>query len=386
MLKKISLIIFLSLSSFIIHAQDDTSHLRISLLTCGVGDEIWETFGHNGIRVIDSVKGTDMVYNYGTFDGFDKDFEMNFMKGKLLYYVSFYPYNDFMAEYISAKRKVEEQVLIINGKQKREVYTYLQTNALPENKFYKYDFFFDNCATRLRDIFLSPKTFGTHFKYAQVIPADSKMSYRNIINQYLFKKHWERFGINILLGSKIDKIMSNTDIMFLPDYLRDGMANATLNNQKVSLPTVLVLPGEQPKPAGANEPLIVTCVIAALVVLGFSVKKLKALGRIMASLLFLITGLLGCLIIVMWLGTNHQACRNNWNLLWALPTNLVFAFIPWKNKGRYALVGMAAIFISLILHVFRIQELPLLELGPILFSLLFVYGIIYKNQRVKSLS
>src|ERR1700754_3646150 len=89
------------------NAQTDSTHLRISLLTCGVGDEIWETFGHTAVRVTDSVNGTDVVYNYGTFNGYEKDFELKFMRGKLLYYVSCYPFIDFMSEYQMAGRKVE---------------------------------------------------------------------------------------------------------------------------------------------------------------------------------------------------------------------------------------------------------------------------------------
>jgi hypothetical protein len=95
----------------------------------------------------------------------------------------------------------------------------------------------------------------------------------------------------------------------------------------------------------------------------------------------LITGVLGVLILLMWFGTDHQCCRDNLNILWALPTNLIAAFMPKKGKARYALVGMVLIFVSLVLHVAHVQELPLLELGPLLLALLFVFGNIYRSRQ-----
>ena len=112
----------------------DNSHLRISLITCGVGEQVWELFGHTAIRVMDSVNGTDNVYNYGTFDGFSEGFELKFMQGKLLYYVSYYPYYIFLREYEEAGRSVQEQVLILDGKKKENIYDFLRWNATEENK------------------------------------------------------------------------------------------------------------------------------------------------------------------------------------------------------------------------------------------------------------
>jgi hypothetical protein len=105
----------------------------------------------------------------------------------------------------------------------------------------------------------------------------------------------------------------------------------------------------------------------------------------MSALLLLVTGLLGCLILVMWLYTDHQGCRDNFNLLWCLPTNLVIAFFNPKGKGRYALIAMVFIFISLLLHITGVQGLTLFELAPLLLALLFIYGAIYKNRNKKPL-
>ncbi|MGN6567582.1 MAG: Lnb N-terminal periplasmic domain-containing protein [Flavipsychrobacter sp.] len=381
MLRKLSAFVIALLITMVAHAQPDSSHLRISLITCGVGDEIWETFGHTGVRVIDSVRGTDIVYNYGTFNGYDKDFEIKFMRGRLLYFVSTDHFNDFMQEYIEAHRKVEEQVLQLTGEQKQDIYNYLEWNTLPANMYYKYDFYFDNCATRIRDIF--PNTIKGDFKFGQTIPHGKRISYRNITDQYLYQKHWERLGIDILLGSTVDKPMTNEGAMFLPDYLRDGVKGATVNGKRISTDPVTILPGSYSASAGINQPFILMCVIAIITIAGLYFPNLKLLGNVMSSLIILITGLLGVLILFMWFGTDHKACQDNFNLLWALPTNIILAFRS-RGRSKYALVAIFLLLISLVLHVLKIQELPLLELSPLLLTMLFIYGTIYRRGKTKA--
>ena len=375
------IVLVITKSSF---AQVDTSHLRISLITCGVGEEVWETYGHTAIRVTDSVNGSDNVYNYGTFNAFEEGFELKFMKGKLLYYVSYYPYYLFLREYTEANRSVYEQELILDGKKKENIFDFLRWNAEEEHKYYRYDFLYDNCATRVRDVF--PKTFGNYFKFGQTLPLNSRMTFRQIINQYLYRKHFERFGINLLLGSRIDKVMTNEDAMFLPYFLRDGIGNATVKGQKVAAEPVMILDGSPHLPAGINWAFLLTLSIAILTISGIVVPGLKPIGKIMSNLLLLVTGLLGCLMLFMWLGTDHEACRNNFNILWALPTNLLVAFMSKRRKDKYALIGILLIMISLLLHVLKIQELPLLELSPLILSLLFVYGMIYRRNKVKAMN
>lgn len=379
MFRKYILSVAFIFCSFLSFAQADSSHLRVSLLTCGIGDEIWETFGHTAIRITDSAHGTDNVYNYGTFS-FGPDFELQFMRGKLLYYLSYDPFPVFMQEYVEANRSVEEQILMLDGAKKQEIFDYLKNNALEENRYYKYDFFFDNCATRLRDVF--PRSLDGGFKFGETAAAHERITYRQIINRYFYKTHWERFGVNLLLGSRIDKVMSNTDIMFLPDFLRDGIANATINNQKIATPVDVILPGSVKKPAGTNWAFVLTMGLCILTIAGLLYRPLKPLGDIMMFLQLFISGLLGCIILLMWFGTDHQGCQNNFNILWALPTNIFFAFAPKNRKGRYAIVSIVLLMLALVLHVLRVQEMPLLELSPMLLSLLCIYGYIYKKNSV----
>ncbi len=383
MLKRTVLLLLAFFSACTSYAQTDTSRLRISLITCGPGDEeVWEVFGHTAIRVIDSGQHTDLVYNYGTFE-FGPNFEIQFMRGKLLYCLAVEEFSGFLPEYVLAKRSVEEQVLLLNGTQKQQFYAFLNWNAEPAHKYYKYDFFFDNCATRIRDAF--PKTFGNGFVFGRTLPKDSKLSFRDIINKYFYRDHWTRLGVNILLGSKIDRVMTNEDIMFLPDYLRDGVGGATVNGQNVATRPVLMLAGGPPQPAGVNGPLVLTSLVALLTIIGLSVRRFRILGRVMSFLLLFVTGLLGLLILVMWFGTDHQGCADNYNLLWCLPTNIFLAFFRPKGRGRYALIAISLVFVSLLLHTFRIQGMTILELSPLLLALLCVYGAIYRGSRMKTM-
>lgn len=391
MLKRFAAIILVFLFSISSFAQDtativptpaDTTHLRISLITCGPGtQEVWEVFGHTAIRVVDSAHHLDLVYGYGTFE-FGPGFELLFMRGKLMYYLSVMEFDSFMPEYVIAGRSVEEQVLALDAGQKKAMYDFLNWNAQPSHRYYKYDFFFDNCATRLRDVF--PKSFGKTFTFGQAIPADSRLSFRDIMNQYFYRNHWTRLGCNLLLGSRIDKIMSNTDIMFLPDYLRDGVAGASVEGKKIATPPQLLLAGANNKDAGTNWPFLVCCIVAIATIAGLMISRLRLLGKIMSSLLLFVTGLLGVIILLMWFGTDHQGCGNNFNLLWCLPTNLFLLFGRGKGMGKYAIIAISLIFISLVLHITRIQCLPMPEAAPIFLALVFVYGMIYRKTKTQN--
>jgi pimeloyl-ACP methyl ester carboxylesterase len=382
MVRKLLLLLLLGVAFLPSYAQQDDTHMRISLITCGPGDEeVYEVFGHTAIRIVDSTNHTDLAYNYGTFS-YGPNFEMQFMRGKLLYSLSAYPFSEFVQEYIDAKRSVQEQLLLLNPKQKEQIYAFLQWNALPENKNYKYDFFFDNCATRIRELF--KKVYGPDFHYASVLPPGKAISFRDIINKYFYRDHWTRIGVNILLGSRIDRPMTNEDIMFLPDYLRDAVGGATVGSRKIAKDAVTILPGTPLPPPGLDWPMVLTSLLALLTIAGLSVRGLKVLGRVMSGLMMLVTGLLGVLILIMWFGTDHQGCGNNLNMLWCLPTNLILAFSNPKGKGRYAVIAITLIFVMLLLHVLRIQCL-IVEQIPLLLALLFVYGSMYRQSKAKEI-
>ena len=361
-------------------APDPSAHIRVSLITCGPGfSEIYEVFGHTAIRIIDSVHHTDMVFNYGAFNGFEKNFELKFMQGKLPYYLLVEPFGAFVEEYVAARRTVHEQLLLLNDQQKKEMLGFLDWNAEPANRVYKYDFFFDNCATRIRDIF--ENNSGKGFKYSRVLPDIKHYTFRDIINERFYATVWERFGINILLGSRIDKVMTDKDIMFLPDYLSLGAKGATINGQPFAAPAVQLLVGDPPVPPPVNGPLLMNWGIAVLTIVGLSVKRARVLGKIMTFLLLFVTGLLGCLILVMWFATDHQGCGNNFNIMWTLPINLLLAFKKPKGSGKYAAMAILFIVFTVFLHILGVQQIILAEFVPLLLAMVAVFGSIYRNSK-----
>lgn len=354
------------------------SGLRISLLTCGPGDDIYMTFGHTAVRVVDSTEQgvfRDLVYNYGMFEGYTENFELKFMRGKLRYFVAATTYQDFVAEYTEDGRFVQEQELLIADSNRLLIADWLAYNALPANRYYKYDFFFDNCATRIRDIF--PRVLGDGFRFGNVLP-EEKPSFRDIMNRYFYKLHWQRVGVNILLGSKIDRKMTNEDIMFLPNYLRDAVAKSTLNGKPCSAPPVTIIPGRQQSPVTPNYPLWLAAGLLLLTVAGGMIPRLRLLSAITGKLALLVSGLLGCIILVMWFGTDHEGCSNNFNLLWALPTNLLLVFRKAKGARTYSAIAMLLIALGFVMDIAGVQDI-IPELALFMFTLLFVFWNNYKT-------
>ncbi|MBS1616165.1 MAG: DUF4105 domain-containing protein [Bacteroidetes bacterium] len=363
------------------YAQKDSStHIRVSLLTVGVGDEIYAAFGHTGIRITDSTAGTDIVYNWGTFDGFQEHFELKFMRGKLLYYCSSESYQHFIQTYIQEDRAVEEQQVYLNPIQARSVQAFLQENLKDENRYYKYDFLYDNCATRPRDVF--KKTFGTSFRFGRAIPEGKQLSFRDEINHYLASLPWERLGINLLLGMPVDKVMSNEDAMFLPDFLAKGMAGARVNGTLVSEPAVQVLPASAQPPASRDFISILFLGVALLIIVGTAIPGIKPIAVMAVNLLLVVTGLLGCLMVFMWLGTDHPCCRNNINLLWCLPTNMIIPFVRLEKRQRYAIVALVLLLLAGLLHLLSVQQMPMAEIWPLLLALLYSFGMIFRWSKV----
>lgn len=308
-------------------------NLRITLLTCAPGAELYSTFGHTAIRVQDS-SGLDEVYNYGTFE-FDETFYSKFVRGKLLYALSVQSFPDFMYQYQAESRSVIEQELSLSCLQKEQLYAALRVNAQPENRMYRYDFLFDNCTTRARDMVDSGSSAAVRFK--NILPPDPP-TFRNLIHIYLNKANqdWSKLGIDLLLGAKMDRAVSNREAMFLPDNLMKGVDSAFVDD----LPLVKQKATILEMPSLASESLLITPFIAfglwLVIILGLMLTKrpwAQAAIGILDFLLFFVTGVVGVLLLFMWFGTDHALCANNYNLLWALPTNLAAAFFVHRKLG-----------------------------------------------------
>lgn len=362
-MKKIYFTFFIAFFSFITaFSQTDSSRLRITLLTCSPGEELYSTFGHSALRVTDSVTFTDKVYNYGTFD-FNPDFYPKFIRGKLLYYLSVETYPDFIYGYQQEQRSIIEQELNLSSKEKLQLQQALQSNARPENKFYKYDFLFDNCATRIRDIVNS--NAGKAMTIKNILPYP-EVSFRELIHNSLNRSgmYWSKLGIDILLGSGLDKSAGNEQTMFLPDYLFKGFDSASIGNKPlvVERRPVYTAPSATTSSKSFFTPFIaftaILILFIALTLLRRQWSK-KVLG-FFDFLLFFCAGLLGILLVFMWTGTDHMLCRNNYNLLWALPFHAVAAFFlnrKTKKTNQYWALCVLAYALLLALWVVLPQDL-----------------------------
>ncbi len=362
--------------------SSDSCHLRISLLTCSPGQELYSTFGHSALRVKDNSTGIDIIYNYGTFE-FGPDFYTKFIKGRLIYFLSTENFSDFAAAYQSESRSIKEQNLLLTCTEKQKLFLALQTNALEQNKFYAYDFLYDNCSTRLRDIVA--RNTNTQISWGNILP-DKIPTFRNLIHSYLNKagQYWSKFGIDLLLGSPLDKKMTNQQAMFLPDYLLSGFARASLPNRALaSAPQSILSMPATPKGNDLFSPKVVfSMLLFVIIILSFLPnKKTQKFIVVFDTIFFLLLGLIGILLLFMWFGTDHFVCRNNFNLLWALPSHTVAAFFLRKPGGWMHYYLLATIILQaalLIGWIFIPQELNLAILPIILLVLLRSWLLILK--------
>lgn len=358
-MKKI-LVWFLLFSAFSAVAQNPSGHLRVSLLTCAPGEELYSTFGHTAIRIYDSSRQTDIVFNYGTFDFSDPDFYLKFTRGKLDYFLSVSSMSDFMYEFQVEHRDVTEQVLALSDSSSREILKALNANMASPARFYKYDFLYNNCTTRVRDILQQYAGLKTE---KTMVPPHT--TFRNMLHEYLDKgnQSWSKLGIDLLLGSPIDKEVTNASAMFLPDYLMKGADSSVSANAPALVQDKQVIHlGGAPGVPYQNKPLYLFSIIAVLMVF-ISARDNPAanlITRIMDSLLFGITGLLGFLFLFMWFGSDHKACAANYNLFWALPTNFIVAMAIWKKpkwlKNYFSITGII-LLLTLVLWPWLPQQL-----------------------------
>ena len=333
-------------------SQPDSCNLRISLLTCTPGDELYSTFGHSAIRVTDLVSHSDIVYNYGTFNFDEPGFYTKFIRGKLTFYISTENFDSFLYSYQYENRGITEQVLNITCAEKYNMLLLLQTNLLPQNRYYKYDFTFDNCTTRLRD--LTEKGTAGQVQFPQVL--HESLTFRDLIYKYLDynDKQWSKLGIDILLGSRLDVKMKPREVMFLPDYLMLAFDSATVGQRQLvrEKHKLIDLDTDAKKRDFLTDPItIFTAIFLIVIFLSFSKKAI--IKRILIALdgfLLFMTGLLGILIIFMWIGTDHLMTKDNYNLLWAWPTNVIAAFyIHSKKSSATKYLFLYALFSLLLL-------------------------------------
>ena len=276
---------------------------------------------------------------------------MKFIRGKLTFYVSIDNFDNFVAEYQQDNRGLTEQVLNLSCAEKYKMRDLLRENMRPENKFYKYDFTFDNCTTRLRDLVENATDSTVHFG----TPVTSRASFRDFIYEYLDAndKQWSKLGIDILLGSRMDVAMTPRQEMFLPDYLMKAFDSSSLDGRPLVIEKRNLFKTKYTgdKKNNLTHPIFLfTCLFVLIAFLSFSKSPfIQGLLISFDGFLYFVIGLLGVLLIFMWLGTNHFMCKDNYNLLWAWPTNVIAAFYVHSKKKVAKIYILAYAIFNLVL-------------------------------------
>ncbi|WP_297338081.1 DUF4105 domain-containing protein [Algoriphagus sp.] len=325
---KISLILILGIFTSLVSAKAQT--YRISLLTCDPGEDLYMAFGHSAIRVLDSAKGTDYVFNYGTFNFNTPNFYGKFAGGKLDYMLSVSSYADFVATYHAEQRGIREQVLNLSVDQQQQMVEFLQVNYLPERRYYRYDFFFDNCATRIRDAL--DLVLGDQLVWNDQEVNNRERTFRELIDEYVLRIPWADLGIDLALGAVIDRDANPEEEQFLPDYMEAAFARAVIEGDGPSRPLVketqVIL--EFPKPEEGLPAInpywifwLVAIAFTGITWIGFKQKRLWVGFDIG---LFAFLGILGIIVMLLWFATEHSATKWNWNSLWAFPGHLFLAY------------------------------------------------------------
>ncbi|QNF32722.1 DUF4105 domain-containing protein [Adhaeribacter swui] len=373
-------------------AQSLSPQARISLITCSPGDELYSMYGHSAIRINDPSYGIDYVFNYGTFDFSTPNFYPKFVMGKLKYKLAVSNFSDFLAAYQYYNRSVYEQVLNLTLPQKNAVFQFLQTNYLPENREYYYDFFFDNCATRIRDVF--QKTLGDSLRFNPALN-QKQLSFRQIVGIYQSPLPWADFGVDLAMGATSDRKASATEYMFIPDYLQEGFAKATLQGQSGNAPfaqPVATLFKANP-PTEVPVPLRPGIICWALLVFGVVLTgyqwRQKRPDYSFDVVLFSVVGVLGCVILFLTTSSDYKAFAQNLNLLWTIPLHLPVALLLLRRKTPHFLkiyFLLTAGLMALLLITWR--WLPQ-EYHPAFFPLVLLLGVraafIYYQEKRKQL-
>ena len=369
----IVLTFILSVVNATVGAQSMTNpdRIQISLLTCSPGKEVWAQYGHTAIRYYDKESGEDLAINYGIFSLDQTYFIPRFVLGMTDYRMGVQPMDMFLAQYSYEGRGVVEQVLNLSAEDKEVIYKALQENMKPENVVYRYNYFFDNCTTRARDMLVN----HLHGKVVYP-PAEEDATFRSMIHKWNNKYEWSQFGEDLLLGVNADRKTTKSEQQFLPENLRSDFDKARYNGKPFVKETNVLLDAETEvaEPVFPLSPLSIALIFAviSLVMMLFSYRRQQVYWAWDLALM-LTSGLMGIIFFVM-IFSQHPCVSLNFILLFFNPLPLFFLYstikkkkvIWWKIWGVLIILGL---FGSLF------QEIPL----PILIvaSFLLLHCIVH---------
>lgn len=353
--------------------QNDTpDSIRISLLTCAAGGEIYSLFGHTAIRYENLTRGIDAVFNYGMFNFNAPNFIFRFALGETDYQLGVTNYDRFAAEYDYLGRDVWQQTLNLTQDEKQHLVHLLEENYRPENRVYRYNFFYDNCSTRPRN--LIEKSVDGTLQYADnMTDSETGISFRHLLHKYSEGHLWSRFGMDLCMGSKADEPINRRLMMFVPFYLQDYFNTARIVDKEgqarplVSAEEKVVITGltDADHRSGGITPmqsaLLLFVVVTAATIYG--IRRRKTLWGI-DLVLFFAAGAAGCILAFLALFSQHPAVSPNYMLFVFHPLHLLclpcmLNRVRKRKLSRYMMANFIVLTLFILLWAVIPQRIPL---------------------------
>lgn len=353
----IACLLGLLLPACCLHAQKpqptDSGHdsIRVSLLTCAAGEEIYSLFGHTAIRYENCTRGIDVVFNYGIFNFNAPNFVLRFALGETDYQLGATDYLYFADEYRYDGRDVWQQELNLKQKEKERLMALLRENYRPENRVYRYNFFYDNCATRPRD--LIEKAISGQVVYADdMTDTQTGITFRDLLRKYSEGHPWCRFGMDLCMGPEADRPISRRVQMFVPFYLQEAFRHAGIEDRAGDRRPLVwrerkIVEADKIVSKGFLDiatPLRMACLLLAAVAgsTAYGIRKQKSLWGLDVCLLAS-AGLAGCLLAFLALFSQHPAVSPNYLLFVFHPFHLLcLPFVMGSIRKRRVSLYMAA--------------------------------------------
>lgn len=374
------LCLFLPKGQLIAQENDSATppSIEIYLITCGAGDEAYSAWGHSALRIVDHNVGTDWVYNWGVFDFNTKHFIWKFARGRLNYMLAVNQYSDFIESYKEENRWVASQQLNLRADEIDKLMVLLQRNLQPENRYYLYDFLYDNCATRIRDII--EDAVGTKLLYPPSSLDNESLSFDEKVHEYVRYMPWLKFGIDLALGKEMNKETSFRSRMFLPDDLSYGFTRMEINygiTTKVPLSNspITIVDATTDKTTSSIfnsivfSPISIFALLFVVVlILSLTLKNKKAI-RAMDITIFSIYSLLAVMMIFFNFFTDHIETKGNWDIIWLNPFIIVSLFAIIFNKdfsGCFKIVLLLNLCYSAVVLMFPSMDKAILPLALII--------------------
>jgi hypothetical protein len=381
------LLILLMLAAVASQAQQLSKEAKFGLITVSTGssdDAIYQIWGHTVLHLSDPVNGINECYDYGTFSFDQPGFIVKFLKGTLPYKMEKYDFQMFIDHYkFKENRSASEQILSLSDKQKEELHQFLTQNYLPENREYKYRFFYYNCASRIRDIL--QQVCKDSLQFSPSLHADS--TYRQWIDKYASKKKpWMNFGMSLAIGLPSDEKTKESGAMFLPDNLAMGFDSATIvhngNKQPFVLGKIQHTLVDPPKVSSSIfSPFLVFSLLFGFVVF-YTFWQIKSQNKklVFDKIFFTLLGIAGWFFLGLWFLTDHGVTEKNMNVLWAFPLLFPLIFFIKKPSFSKPLLWVYAILNILLLLGWKFipQGIPVAVI-PIILTALIRTTFILKN-------